>query len=105
MPPVYSQALWWRRVIVREEGHAAAVELRGETIIYGQVLRIYQLCSHSKDIDKELGAFYHHLLARGYHPHQILPLLEKAINNACTYLSHTDDKQHFIMQAKETVSK
>ena len=105
MPPVYSQALWWRGVIVREEGPAAAVELRGETLIYGQVLRIYQLCSQSNDIDKELTAFYHRLLARGYHPHQILPLLKKAINNACTYLTCTDDKQCFITQAKETASK
>jgi hypothetical protein len=46
-------------------------------LVYGQVLRIYQLCSLSTDIDKELAAFYRRLLARGYHARQILPLLKR----------------------------
>ncbi len=74
-------------------------------LVYGQVLQIYQLCSCSKDIDTKLAAFYHCLLAQGYHPHQILPLLKKAIDNACTHLSCTNDEQHFIAQTKEAASK
>ncbi len=72
-------------------------------LVYGQVLRIYQLCSLSlsTDIDKEHVAFYCRLLARGYHARQILPLFKKAIDNACTHLSRMDEKKRFIMQAKE----
>jgi hypothetical protein len=53
-------------------------------LVYGQVLRVYQLCLQSKDINTKLAAFYRQLRARGYHPRQLLPLFEKAINNACT---------------------
>ena len=76
-------------------------------LVYGQVLRIYQLCSLSlsTDIDKELVAFYRRLLARGYHARQILPLFKKAIDNACTHLSRMDEEKRFIMQAKEEASK
>ena len=70
-------------------------------LVYDQVLRIYQLCSLSTDIDKELAAFYRRLLARGYHTRQILPLLEKAIVNACAHLSRTNEEKRFIAQAKE----
>ncbi len=70
-------------------------------LVYGQVLRIYQLCSLSTYIDKELATFYRRLLARGYHAHQILPLFKKGINNACAHLSRTDEEKRFIAQAKE----
>jgi len=74
-------------------------------LIYGQVLRIYQLCSLSKDINKELTAFYRRLLARGYHARQILLLLEKAIDNACAHLSRTDEERRFIAQTTEEASQ
>jgi hypothetical protein len=70
-------------------------------LVYSQVLLIYQLCSLSTDINKELATFYRRLLARGYHPRQILPLFEKAIYNVCAHLSRTDEEKHFIAQAKE----
>jgi hypothetical protein len=35
-------------------------------LIFGQILRIYQLCSQSKDINKELSLFHTHLQNRGY---------------------------------------
>jgi hypothetical protein len=56
-------------------------------LVFGQILRIYQLCSLSNDIDKELSLFYPRLLIRGYTPDKLLPFLEKGINNAITYLS------------------
>jgi hypothetical protein len=74
-------------------------------LVYGQVLRVYQLCSWSKDINTKLAAFYRRLRARGYHPCQLLPLFKKAINNACTYLSRTDDEQRFITKEKKGASK
>jgi hypothetical protein len=70
-------------------------------LVYGQVLRIYQLCSLKTDIDEELTAFYRRLLARGYHARQILSLFEKAIDNVCTHLSSKNEEKHFITQTKE----
>jgi hypothetical protein len=74
-------------------------------LVYGQVLRVYQLCLRSKDIDTKLAAFYRRLCAQGYHPCQLLPLFKKAINNACTYLSRMDDEQRFIAKEKKDASK
>jgi hypothetical protein len=56
-------------------------------LIYGQVLQIYQLCSLSEDIDKELSLFYKRLLNPGYLTPKLIPLFEKGINNAISYLS------------------
>ena len=58
-------------------------------LVFGQVLRIFQLCSRNQDIDSELSAFYHRLLARGYKSVDIVPLLIKGIDNANHYLSLT----------------
>jgi hypothetical protein len=69
-------------------------------LIFGQILRIYQLCSHSKDIDKELSLFYQRLLTRGYKPKNLLPLFEKGINNAITYLSLSPEQREAKKKAK-----
>ena len=58
-------------------------------LIFGQILRIYQLCSRSKDINKELSLFHMHLLQRGYTTNKLMPFFEKGINNALLYLSQT----------------
>ncbi len=55
-------------------------------LVFGQILGIYQLCSLSKDIDKELSLFYRRLLNCRYKPEILLPLFEKGINNAITQL-------------------
>ncbi len=34
-------------------------------LIFGQILRIYQLCSHSKDVNKELSILHTRLLTHG----------------------------------------
>ena len=59
-------------------------------LVFGQVLRIFKLCSREKDIDKELLLFYDRLLDRGHQPKTILPCIEKAIENAHKYLSQSD---------------
>ncbi len=69
-------------------------------LIFGQILRIYQLCSLSKDIDKELSLFYRRLLNCGYKPEILIPLLEKSINNAITYLSLSPEQREFKKMAK-----
>jgi hypothetical protein len=58
-------------------------------LLFGQVLKIFQLCLRDQDIDLELAAFYHHLLDRRYKATNITPILIKGINNANHYLSLT----------------
>ncbi len=69
-------------------------------LIFEQILRIYQLCSLSNDIDKELTLLYQRLLNRGYKPDKLLPLLEKGINNAITYLSLSPEQREATKKAK-----
>jgi hypothetical protein len=69
-------------------------------LIFGQILRIYQLCSHSKDVNKELSLLHTHLLTRGYASNKLLPLFEKGINNAISYLSQTSEQRDAIKKAK-----
>jgi hypothetical protein len=69
-------------------------------LIFGQILRIYQLCSQSKDIDKELSLFHTRLLNRGYATNQLIPFFEKGINNAISYLSQTQEQRDAFKKAK-----
>lgn len=57
-------------------------------LIFGHFLRVYQLCSHQHDIDRELQLFYQRLLDRGYTPSVILPLFAKAEANARKRIAH-----------------
>jgi hypothetical protein len=43
-------------------------------MIFGNVLRIHQLCSHATDIVRELKLFFHCLLDQGYQSSQLTPL-------------------------------
>jgi len=69
-------------------------------LIFSQILRIYQLCSRSKDIDKELSLFHKRLLNRGYATNQLIPFFEKGINNAISYLSQTQEQRDAFKKAK-----
>jgi hypothetical protein len=73
------------------------------SLIYGQILRIYQLCSLSEDVDKELSLFYKRLLNRGYLTPKLIPLFKKGITNAISYLSLSPQQQE--LQAKIKVGK
>ncbi len=55
-------------------------------LIFGHILRLYQLCSHQQDIDDELKQFYTRLTARGYSPSYFLPLFNRAEDNARRYI-------------------
>ncbi len=70
------------------------------SLIFGQIFWIYQLCSLSQDINKELSLFYKHLLNRGYTSTNLLPLFKKGINNAISYLSHSLEQQEARKKAK-----
>jgi hypothetical protein len=58
-------------------------------LVFGNVLRIHQLCSNEGDIMKELKLFFHRLLDRGYQSNQLTPLFQQAIDNAKTHLQRT----------------
>jgi hypothetical protein len=53
--------------------------LPGILTVFGQILQIYQLCSLSQDINKELSLYYKRLLNRGYTSTKLLPLFKKAL--------------------------
>ncbi|EJK72424.1 hypothetical protein THAOC_06047, partial [Thalassiosira oceanica] len=56
-------------------------------LVMGEVLRIFQLCSHDSDIDDYLSEFFRRLLDRGYQAESLCPLFIKAVANAENYLS------------------
>ncbi len=68
--------------------------------IFGQILRIYQLCSRSKDINKELSLFHTCLQNHGYASKKLQPLFKKGINNAIFYLSQTQEQRDAIKKVK-----
>jgi hypothetical protein len=47
-------------------------------LVYGQFYRIFQLCSHRHDIEREIHAFFTRLLDRGYSPSTLTPLFLNA---------------------------
>jgi hypothetical protein len=77
--PIYAKPLTLYQYNPPNSWHPPGV-LTG--LIFGQILRIYQLCSHSKDIDKELSLSHTHLLNRGYISNKLQPLFKKGSNHA-----------------------
>ncbi|KAL7534531.1 hypothetical protein ACHAXR_005939 [Thalassiosira sp. AJA248-18] len=73
--------------------------------IFGNVLRIFQLCSRDQDIDAELSLFYERLLDRGHQPSTILPIFEKAISNAIKYLSQDETYRQQQKEIKAAASR
>ena len=61
------------------------------SLIMGQVLRIFQLCSRDSEIDSKLETFMDYLLDRGHQHSTLLPIFEKALSNATTYLSRSEE--------------
>ena len=58
-------------------------------MVFGNVLRIHQLCSRARDITREIKLFLHRLLDRGYQLAQLTPLFQQAMDNAKAYLRRT----------------
>ncbi len=73
-------------------------------LIFGNVLRIHQLCSDTKDVTKELKLFFHRLLDRGYQFHQLTPLFQQAMDNAEVYLRRTA-LDHLRAQSKKKTAQ
>ena len=72
-----------------------------ESLVTGMVLRIFRLCSRQRDVTSWLTKFYRYLLARGYQNDATLPLLEKGIAKATTYISTTDEQRQRQKMTKE----
>jgi hypothetical protein len=69
-------------------------------LVYGQILRIYQLCSKTTNINKELLHFYKRLVDRGYSRDKLLPLFEKGVDNATDYILMTLEQREARIKAK-----
>ena len=59
-------------------------------LVFGNVLRIYQLNSSIEDVETELCLFYGRLMDRGYPREKLTPLFSKAMENASRYLSRSE---------------
>lgn len=58
-------------------------------LIHGMLLRIYKLCSKPSDIRNRIKVFFRRLLRRGYTKDYLIPLFEKANENAKQHLRRT----------------
>eukprot|EP00985_Skeletonema_marinoi_P033071 scaffold40375_cov438-Skeletonema_marinoi.AAC.1 len=65
----------------------------------GQILRIFTLCSEEDQKKKHLLNFFHRLINRGHVREQLLPLFEKAVTNAESYLKRSDEEKAKKKQA------
>jgi hypothetical protein len=69
-------------------------------LVYGQILRIYQLCSKMEDVDQELRLFHGRLFDHGYQHKVLFPIFVKGVDNATNYLSLTLVQQEARKKAK-----
>lgn len=74
-------------------------------LVMGEVLRIFQLCTHDKDIDDNLSKFFGRLLRRGHQAEVLRPLFVKAVLNAENYLSLSENQRRRIKAAKYEANK
>ena len=73
-------------------------------LIFGNVLRIHQLCSAATDAKKELKLFLHRLLDHGYKLWKITPIFQRAIDNAMAYLKRSTLKRLWMKSRKDIAS-
>ena len=73
-------------------------------LVFGNVLRIDQLCLDAKDVMKELKLFFHCLLGRGYQTTQLIPLFQQGMDNAKAYLRCTALDHHLHAWSKQEAS-
>lgn len=57
-------------------------------LVMGGVLRILQICSSRTDADRHICNFYRRLLDRGHPPMSLLPLFDRAVSNAESYIAN-----------------
>lgn len=69
-------------------------------LVMGNVLRFFLLCTVKSDIQVKLDEFYARLLNRGHQPSTLLPLFDKAISNAASYIEKSDEDKKAAALAK-----
>lgn len=74
-------------------------------LVFGNVLRIFQLCSRVEDIEDELALFMQRLVDRGYQMKNLLPLLSKAVTNAKNYLCRSEAHHRRLKNKAKDSSK
>jgi len=57
-----------------------------KSLIFGQVLRIFTLCSNLPDVQRHIKDFYDRLNRRGYTHWDIMPTLQQAVKHATTFM-------------------
>jgi hypothetical protein len=91
---IYAKPLALHLYIPPTSCHAPGV-LNG--LIFGHHYRIYHLCSHKQDIEREINTFLRRLLDRGHSLSQLLPLFlsaENKLRNHCHSTKCTHPQPH-----------
>ena len=73
--------------------------------IFGQVLRIYQLCTLELVQEAELYLFFGRLLDRGYQSDDITPIFANAIDNATRYLARSNSYRRQLKAKEQDASR
>eukprot|EP00956_Cyclotella_meneghiniana_P031504 scaffold82847_cov56-Cyclotella_meneghiniana.AAC.1 len=74
-------------------------------LIFGNILRIHQLCSRDDDINDRLRVFFRRLRHRGYSSEALLPIFQKAVDNAKKYLRTSPESRLAAKRAQAEESK
>lgn len=75
------------------------------SLIFGQTLRIFTLCTEESQMKRHLTNFYRRLIDRGYTREQLQPLFERAVDNAESYMLQTDEEKRAKKKAKMDATK
>jgi len=74
-------------------------------LVSGNILRIHQLCSDTKNVKKEVKLSFHRLLDRGYQTTQLIPYFQQTIDKAKAYFKQTALDRLHPWSKKETSNR
>ena len=63
------------------------------SLVIGQVIRIFSLCTYSEDVQRHIKNLHDRLIRRGYTHYELMPLFEKAVEKADAFLKKTDEER------------
>ena len=99
---LYSKPLALYLYIPPHSCHAPGV-LTG--LICGMVLRIHQLCTKEKDVDREIYLFMRRVLDRGHNLDEIKTIFSHAITNAKRYIRRSPARRKELLLEKAQAAK
>ncbi len=93
---------WWQQPLLLSMGfyHLLGGWPCQMLLVFGNVLRIHQLCSNVKDIVKEIKLLLHRLIDQDYQLFQLTPLFQQAMDNAKAHL-RCSTLDHLRVQSKK----